>query len=294
MSKYLKDGTLEYLTITTEKLKELQDKLVEIFNQENKRIEDSYRPKTREELNKIYNELAEKTGKDKEKIKSELKVENIQKYFKDQTLKDELLTISYVLRADGKGVKFSDYDELKIHFQNAKKIERLVILLDSPINRTSYKRKRIEIDFETTFGKSYYLVEDDDNIWVEGIVKELNDILDKCRNKNYFYYSWWFVSLIQMTVVVTTFLFCIWISSWIAPKLKIENAMLFVFIGFFLLFSNMWTFGSIGFKNFIENKFPQIEFKKKTTFCWLWQGGILVFISYIFCKLLDTTWKILF
>ena len=236
MSKYLKDGTLEYLTITTETLDILQKKLMEIFNQANRIIKESYKPKTQEELDKIYNDLAGKTGKDKEKLKSELEVENIQKYFKDRTLKDELLTISYVLRADGKGVKFLDYNELKEHFQNAKKVERLVIHLDSPINRTLYKSKRIEISFETTFGKSYYLVEDDDNIWVEGTVKELTDILDKSKNKNYFYYSWWFIALIQITVVIGMFLFCIWISNWIAPKLKIENAMLFAFIGFFLLF----------------------------------------------------------
>ncbi|MFH2071095.1 MAG: hypothetical protein ABIJ11_07850 [Elusimicrobiota bacterium] len=294
MSKYLKDGALAYLTITIETLDILQRKLMEIFNQANKIIEESYKPKTPEELDKIYNDLTEKTGKDKEKVKSEWKAEDIQKYFRDQTLKDELLTISYVLRADGKGVKFSDYGELKEHFQNAKKIERLVIHLDSSINRTSYKSKRIEIGFETTFGKSYYLVEDDDNIWVEGIIKELTDILGKCKNKNYFYYSWWFIALIQIIVVAMIFLFCIWISSWIAPKLKIENAMLFVFIGFFLLFSNMWMFGSIGLKNFIENKFPQIEFRKKTTFDWLWQGVMLIFVGYIFCKLLDITWKILF
>lgn len=292
MSKYLRDGSLEYLTITVEELDKINEKVTEIFNAANKLIENSFKPMNEEELDKIYNELAKKSGKLKEIVKKELQVKDIEKYFKD-TLKDKMLTISYVLRCDGRGVTYCNYEEMKKHFQNARNIERLFINVNSQSNRTLHNGKRIEIGFEKAYGKSYYLVEDDDDIWVEGVVKELMVVFEQFQNRNYFFYSGWLPFFIQITFVILIFLLCIWASNLIAPRLKIENAMLFVFIGFFLIFSNVWTFVFIALKNIIEKKFPMIEFRKKTWAGWLFKGLIIAAIYSLIGWLLKTVWRIL-
>ena len=247
MSKYLRDGSLQYLTITEKELDVINNKLIQILEDNNKKISP---------------------------------LQNIQ----DKKIMSEgIFRVTYILRADGKGVRYFDYSEMKKEFTQANRIERLIIIMNTELNINTQHSlgKRIELHLNSTNDNSSYLIEDDDNVWVEGVTQEINAILNKFKNKNYIYYSWWFIALIQLIGVVGVFLFCLWLSSKIAPLLKIDNSPLFTFIGVFLLLSNFWTFIIFVIKSFIEKNYPQIEFRRKRSLHWLLQtiiGGLVIYL----------------
>ena len=244
MSKYLKDGKLEYLTITEIELKSIYDKLCEIRNEENEKIDKTLT--TLEKGGRIYK-------------------------------------LSYILRADGTGVTYTNYAEFIAKFNDATEVERVIMTLRNSFNEQQRIDKQIDLRFDPLSDSlSSYLVEDDCNTWVEGVLNTVIKPLSKFKNYNHIFYSSWFAFVFQITGVFLILLLSVWLSSIIAPYLTIESPFLVAFVVIIMLFSNLWVFLSSGAKEYIDKEFPKIQFKKREKWDWIWKGATLLLIGYVF------------
>jgi hypothetical protein len=55
----------------------------------------------------------------------------------------------------------------------------------------------------------------------------------------------------------------------------------------------MWTFIIAGVHHFINKEYPEIQFKKKNTLAWLWQGLCVAAVLLVIGKLVSITSGIL-
>jgi hypothetical protein len=202
MSKYVKDGTLKFLTVTEENLDTIQHFLKTTLETTNKQI-------------------SEQHG------------------YTDFQKEAKTCRLQYFLREDNVGVKYFVYDEFKKTFHDSNKIERVVIELFTLENVQSHAGKHIFIKFDINKGASQYTVEDDEQIWVSGIAEKLGKIFNEQKNHYHIFHSWYTAFLFQVIGVFSIFLLCLWLSKWCAGHLIVDNPFLFSFIGLFLLFSNI-------------------------------------------------------
>lgn len=252
MSKYLRDEALKCLTIHEEALRRINNDIAEIANKVNSGIQRS---------NDIKNSLS------------------------------KVLIPTYVIRFDGKGFRLYDFNEVLKYFLDAHKVERIIIYMQSLENIQSMSGKRVEIRLDASNQDNCYLVvEDDEKDWVDSVFTNLKDQIKKSSNKNWIFRNQFIVALVQLMGVLIGFLLSTWSAVTFAPMLKVENALLLIFIAVFLLFSNIWTFLFNWLLTALNYFWPNISFKRPSGLHWLLQAFIgtisfsfvVLIISYLF------------
>ncbi len=248
MSQFLRDEYLRNLTITEDCLKRINDDLEEIIKKQNETL-------------------------------------NLQ--FTGQDLIDRLLMHSYIIRFDGKGFRLFDFESAIKYFQDAKRVERFIIVVDSikSINRIHGQSIDLRLD-AMDINNCSIVVQDDNDTWVGATFSRLKERLDKYHNKNYMLQNKFTPFILQMVGVIVGFFISFWIASAVSPKLNIDNPFAVSFIILFIIFSNCWVWMFDLSKRIINYLWPNIEFKKRGEIPWPLKGiinsVIALFVLYIF------------
>ncbi len=198
---------------------------------------------------------------------------------------------NYIIRFDGKGFRLSDFKEVIKHFEDAKKVERFIFILDSKKSVSRFEGKYIDLNLDAKNSNNCILiVQDDDNAWVDATFYCLKERLARYRNKNFVVRNGWIHHIIQLLGVIVGILVSFLFAIKISPLLLINNAFAFSFIIMFLLFSNLWGPIYNGIIWLRDYYWPNINFKPKNDLHWLMQA----LISTIFLGLMFVVWSNLF
>ena len=109
MSRFLRDEYLKNLTISQKALGELNEEIIKLSKNE-------------------FARLLAKHGKDNTKYKN------------------KVLVPSYIIRFDGKGFRLYEFKDLKDYFNKAKKVERIIFVLDSVDSMHAIIGKKLKLD----------------------------------------------------------------------------------------------------------------------------------------------------
>jgi len=245
MSQFLRDEYLRNLTVNEDALRKINDDIEEITQQEN---------------------------------------QSLGKQFQGQDLTNRLLIRSYIIRFDGKGFRLFDFEKAIKYFQDAKKVERFIFVVDSisSINRIQGKSIELRLD-ALDINKCTIVVQDDNSTWVDATFCKIRERLSRYKNNNHLVRNRIIPFLIQLFGVMVGFILSLWIAIKISPKLAIDNSLAFSFVIAFLLFSNIWTVIFELAIRFLHYFWPNISFKFKGSLHWLIKALIsTAFVSVFF------------
>ncbi len=207
----------------------------------------------------------------------------------NEQLKDNL----YTLRYDGMGIVRKDYSEIKRCFETGKTVDRVNFDFSSIKNLSEHKGKRIQILLDAADASRCYLsVSDDDEKWVDNVFKRLSTRLAQYKNHNGISRNPFTELFIQLFGVIAGFSFCLIAASFLSPTLKVQYSFFVLFFGFFLVFSNLWTYILILLEKLRDKYWPITSFKKKP---WGLIGQIVLslIITSLLGGLVSAGWKIL-
>lgn len=193
-------------------------------------------------------------------------------------LTDDSIHIEYTIRYDGMGIIRKNYSEIKQCFDIAKKIDRIILNLK---NKESYlsKGKEIEIRLDSSnYSNCYLKVADDDEAWVEKNFKLLSLRLNKFKNKNSIVHSDFTTLAIQLLGVLSGLILSLIFAKLLTPFIKIQHSFFILFIGIYLVFSNLWTYILFNINRIRIKFWPFISFNKKPLGIF-WQTVIGLIIS---------------
>lgn len=203
-----------------------------------------------------------------------------------ESLNDKAAVVTYIVRFDNKGYRVFQLDDLVKYFSEAKSVERVLFTLETGESLRSGRQigtyMELRLD-EKEPNTSFLTVTSDDKDWVDASFAAVQDALAKSKNRNGWVRTPWTMFAVQLIGVTFGFLLSLWAAAKIAPKLAIENALVFSFLFVLLIFSNVWTFLSHAIVRLMNAAFPSIKFlrKGKEHLHWLLQavvGGIVLAI----------------
>lgn len=201
-------------------------------------------------------------------------------------------SLSYILRYDGMGIIRRDFEEIKRSFNRARKVERIVFQLTSPRNSLN-KGKNIQINLDTTNPDTCFLmVADDDEAWVDSNFGRLEKRVNGYKNGNWLAHSTLVELLIQLLGVLFGFSLCLIGANLLTPILSIKYSFFVLFVGLFLLFSNLWTYMLKLIGKARNHFWPLISFKRKPIGI-VGQTIIGFIITLLLTGLLNIGWKII-
>lgn len=245
MSKFLRDEFLENLNISEKACEEINSLLFEITKAANEKITLSIKDK-------------------------------------DELIRKALFP-TYVIRFDQKGYKLSDFNSLNKYFQDAEKVDRLLFQVDSVDSITGIKGKKIEISFYSEDqNRCVISVQDDDQDWVEVTFNKLKSKLLKFKNRNWLVRNNFTLFLVDVFILILGFLASLILAVKIAPMLKIDYGLIFVFLIILLIFSKIWMFVFGKVAGVISYFWPSISFKPPEKINWIIKdvlGALLVSAS---------------
>jgi len=172
----------------------------------------------------------------------------------------------YIIRFDGKGYRFTDFADVKKHFTEARKVERVVFTMDSRENRETngLAGTSFELWFDAVDSNHCRLnVSSDDRAWTDETFAAVMDVVSRHRNSSGYVRTQWTLAAVQVLGVSAGFAVSVWAASVIAPQLSVENAFAVALIFAFLVFSNVWGYLNAQFWRLIDAAFPNIRFKQK-------------------------------
>lgn len=205
---------------------------------------------------------------------------------------DDLSNLSYVLRYDGMGIIRRDFEEIKRSFNRAKKVERIFFQFTSPKNNQN-KGKNIQINLDAQLPLNCFLVvSDDDEAWVDSNFGRLKGRLDHYQNSNWVAHSPLAELFVQLLGVFFGFSLCLICANLISPLVTIKYAFVILFVGFFLVFLNLWTYMLMLLGKGRNYFWQYVSFKKKPIGK-IGQTVIAFFITLVLSRLLQVSWKIL-
>jgi len=201
-------------------------------------------------------------------------------------------SLNYVLRYDGMGMIRRDFEEIKRSFNRARKVERIVFQLSSPRNNLN-KGENIQINLDANNPDNcFLLVADDDEAWVDSNFGRLEKRLNGYKNGNWLAHSTLVELLIQLLGVFFGFSLCLIGANLLAPILSIKYSFFVLFGGFFLVFSNLWTYMLMLIRKTRNHFWSLISFKRKPIGM-IVQAVIGFLIALLLTGLLDISRKIL-
>lgn len=192
--------------------------------------------------------------------------------------------LTYVLRFDGKGIRFFDVEELLSSFRVANDIERFVVSIESPSALSSNRNigEVLELKLDQSIENNCYVqVTSDNSDWVDSSFASVLDIVSKNKTKHGWARSTASRLLVQLAGVVGSFLICLWATVEISPSINVENSFILVFLFALLVFSNIWTHLSQFINSKLDGAFPNIYFYRpgKEKYQWFFQGLVVSLIA---------------
>ncbi len=192
--------------------------------------------------------------------------------------------LSYIIKFDDQGYRIFDFEELLRYFQTAKSIERIIFTLETS---DSLQSNRITgTCFEVRLNEkepnfSSLLVSSDDKEWVNSTFFFMQEVLTRYKNKNAWVRTAWTRLVVQIIGIVLGFILSLAVAAKLTPLISLENAFVFSFFFFLLLFSNIWIYLNEIFLLLLNLAFPNIKFCRTDNEIrhWLLQaivGGIVV------------------
>lgn len=176
---------------------------------------------------------------------------------------DAKTSLNYVLRYDGMGMIRTDFQEIKRCFDNALKVERVVLQLTCPKNATN-KGKNIEVRLDSATANNCLLrVIDDDKTWVDSNFGTLKALLGTYKNKSGLAYSGAMELLIQLMGVLFGLSLCLLGANLLAPAVSIRYSFFVLLFGLFLVFSNLWAYVRTLIGRARARLWPVISFKRR-------------------------------
>ena len=194
------------------------------------------------------------------------------------------LLLTYVIRFDNRGYKLNDFNEIQKYYAQAKKVERVLFILDSSQSERSNRMYGTYFDIRLDYKDSNNCIvtaASDDGDSVNSVFNGIMDILNDCKNKNGWIRNAWTQLFVQIFGVAAGFIISLIAGIEISPHINIDNAFVIVFIFMFLIFSNAWNFINHQINTFLNYSFPNIRFIRqgKDSLHWLLQtviGGLVV------------------
>jgi hypothetical protein len=196
---------------------------------------------------------------------------------------DKRAFLTYIIRFDNKGYRVFSIDDLLKYFRLAKVVERILLTVETAeslrSNRAIGTVLELRLD-EKDPNSSFLTVTSDDKDWVDASFAAVEEGLAKYKNRNHWVRSAWTAFGVQLVGVTLGFLLSLWAATKISPKLTIENAFVFAFLFFLIIFSNTWTYLNHLLLRLLNTAFPNIKFlrRDKERLHWLLQavvGGIV-------------------
>ncbi len=260
MSKYLRDEFLKNLRLNETRLKKINDVLVDIVV-----------------------ELGQGINRDNE----------------DEVNRKFLLR-SYIIRFDNKGFLLHDFDTVMRYFREARKVERIIFMVETSESFLSNKQrgKSIELRFDTQeVNNCYLVVQDDTSDWTDASFLKIKELLNTYQNRNYIVRNNWTPFVVQILGVFVGFVLSLWAAVKISPFLSIDYAFVVTFVLAFLVFSNSWTFIYPWILKVLNFYWPNISLKDRKGLHWLIQALIstafVAFFLFIINKLFIYIGKLL-
>lgn len=200
-------------------------------------------------------------------------------YLRDSEKERKDVFLMFTIRFDGKGYRLFDGQQLLRHFDEAEKVDRVIVELQSGeslrSNRSvgSYLDLRLESD-ATVDG--YLTSSSDDEDWMNGSFSQIKETLSRTRNNNSWIRNAWIQISIQIVGVLLGFALSLVGATYLSPFLEIENSFLISFLLVLLIFSNLWGPSSSAINRLIELTFPKIRFYRpsKDRLHWLFQAMV--------------------
>jgi hypothetical protein len=200
---------------------------------------------------------------------------------------DKQQIVTFIIRLDNKGYRFYHIDDVLRHYRTAKKVERIVITMESieAIKTNRIGGTHIEVRFDINDKNNCLIsVSSDNSDFVESSYSTVSEVIESLKNKNGLIRNGWTPFIVQITGVILGFIFSLWAAMKIAPQLKIESPFFVSVLFTFLVFSNVWTYLNQQILNLLSYCFPNILFsrKGKDNLHWLMQtiiGGIVLAIT---------------
>jgi len=219
---------------------------------------------------------------------------------RDEDRDKKLLLRSYIIRFDNKGFILHDFDTVMIYFREARKVERIIFILDNNESFFSNKQrgKSLELRFDTLDANNCYLVvQDDISEWLDASFLKVKELLNTYKNKRYFIRNNWTPFVVQIAGVFVGFILSSWAAVKISPYLSIDYAFVVTFVLAFLIFSNSWTFIYPWILKVLDFYWPNISLKDRNGIQWLIQAllstAFVAFFIYIVNKLFIYIGKLL-
>lgn len=174
---------------------------------------------------------------------------------------------TYIIRFDNKGYRVFSLDELKLYFNQARHVERIIFTVESgdAISSNRNTGAYVELCLDTQEPARCVLASSSDNKdWVEASFAAVHEALAKYKTRNGLARTQWTGLGVQVLGVAIGFIISLWLSFKIAPYLKIDNPFIIAFLFILLLFSNIWGYLNQIILNAIARLFPNIEFIRPT------------------------------
>lgn len=173
----------------------------------------------------------------------------------------------YILRFDEKGYRFTAFDDVKQHFTDAHKVERVLFVMESGADRQSAGLfgTRFDLKLDAKEANNCWLtVTSDDRQWMEDTFAAVADVLARYRSRaSSVVRTQWTAGIIQLLGIFAGFIFSVWAASVIAPKLAMENAFAVTLLFAFLIYSNIWTYLLVQIGRIVDYFCPNIRFIRK-------------------------------
>jgi len=213
---------------------------------------------------------------------------------------EQIADTTYIIRFDGKGYRVDEREDLLRHFREAKKIERIVLVVETPesLHSNRSRGRAIEMRIDTEQPSNCYLtVTADDQEWTAANFTTLHELLEKNKNRHHWLRGGITHFTLQLIAVTACLLLSVWAAGKLAPRLSIESPFVFGFIFAFLILSNLWTFLASLIKKKLEGAFPSIKFVRPSHkgpqwilqgLIWLVLGALLSQFGGFFLDILAT------
>jgi hypothetical protein len=199
----------------------------------------------------------------------------------EESAKRAIFTV--VIRFDGKGYRLFSLNELLTHFRQAKDVERIFLTLETGESLASNRQLGafLELRIDKSDSNNCFLTAaSDDKDWVNSSFSLINDLVPRLKSRSYLARTAWTSLFIQVLGLAFGFTISLLGATRLSPMLAVENAYLFSFIFFLLLFSNTWTYLNQQILRAVDLLFPNVRFVKreKEKLHWFYQaiiGGIV-------------------
>ncbi|PAS37594.1 hypothetical protein CGT69_18235 [Vibrio cholerae] len=205
----------------------------------------------------------------------------------------QLQFVSYVLRFDRKGYRFYSIDEFLKFYKTAKKVERVVICMESQQSKNTGREfgYHSEFRFDVNDQNNCWLaVSSEDKDWVESAYSSYRDIIARIKNKNGFIRTQWTTLLVQIGGVILGFIISLVLAKKISPLLSVDSPFVVSFVFLLLIYSNLWMYLNQLVLKGIDLTFPNVRFQRQNAYVLHWTvqavvGGVIAAVVLYFIGL---------